>query len=506
MANADIRNPIVINATTSTLIAGADFLRSVCFVSLGWSKLDVGEYKQIDSAGFKDILSKSKTELEYRLSNFFAYATNKLAGIIELGEQEIIPAVDNYDNLFAYLVTLGATDDGYNAFLYEKWDKTGEADKKTEFIAYLGKTDDYTKWRELNKKDSDSIGNRNLYLATIDGYPQSFYNYLDEQQIFDNLKTKENLKEFAESGKVAGYTAEGYSQYLITTGSYSKDFSAKIASLKDFIDNGNFRNYVYALPSAFYTDTATAGFTKGYIDPNSKQYFAIEVPSDYKSGSQFSAYEGQKSVWAIYDNGVGTGNNAVGAVLGRFASASFDISASLKASPMNYKTLSGFNFNELGSNIQRQLIQDNITYISSKANNTLLMNGRCMDTRPIDYWYQWDLTAFNIETAVTQLILNGVNNPNYAVRYNQNGIDTISACIVAKLNTMIDFGCITEFGATYNSATGDLENIGYIYAMDYYSFIKAMPEVYQNEIYSGISFYIRVGRYIRQVVINTTLN
>lgn len=507
MANADIRNPIVINATTSTLIASGDFLRSVCFVSLGWTKLKVGEYKRIDSAEVKDILSAGKTELEYRLSSFFAYATNKLAGILELGEQEIIPAVDNYDNLFAYLGTLGATDDNYNAFLYEKWNKTNEDTILAEYFASINKTEDYKQWRTLNSKGDDNLKNKKEYLKTTDGYPNSYYEYLaDTQDTFKALKTKENLLAFAKSGKVAGYTAEGYSQYLITIGSYAKDFSAKIASLKDFIDNGNFRNYVYALPSAFYIDTATAGFTKGYIDPNSKQYFAIELPSDYKSGSQFSAYGGQKSVWAIYDNGVGTGNNAVGAVLGRFASASFDISASLKASPMNYKTLSGFNFNELGSNIQRQLIQDSITYISSKANNTLLMNGRCMDTRPIDYWYQWDLTAFNIETAVTQLILNGVNNPNYAVRYNQNGIDTISACIVAKLNTMIDFGCVTEFGATYNSATGDLENIGYIYAMDYYGFIKAMPEQYQNEIYSGISFYIRVGRYVRQVVINATLN
>lgn len=507
MANADIRNPIVINATTSTLIASSDFLRSVCFVSLGGTKLQVGEYRQIDSAGVKDILSATNVEIGYRLSNFFAYATNKLAGILELGKQEIIPAVENYDNLFAYLLTLGATDDDYNAFLYEKWNKANEGTIIAEYFANLGKTEDYEKWRNLNSKGDDSLKNKKEYLATTNNYPNAYYEYLaNTQDTFQALKTKENLKGFAESGKVAGYTAEGYSQYLITIGSYSKDFSAKLASLKDFIDNGNFRNYVYALPSAFYADTATAGFTKGYIDPNSKQYFAIEVPSDYKSGNQFSAYEGQKSVWAIYDNGVGTDNNAVGAVLGRFASASFDISASLKASPMNYKTLSGFNFNELGSNIQRQLIQDNITFISSKANNTLLMNGRCMDSRPIDYWYQWDLTAFNIETAVTQLILNGVNNPNYAVRYNQNGIDTLSACIVAKLNTMIDFGCVTEFGATYNSATGDLENIGYIYAMDYYSFISAMPEYYQNEIYSGINFYLRIGRYVRQVVLNVTLN
>lgn len=510
MANADIRNPIVINATTSTLIASGDFLRSVCFVSLGWTTYKTGEYNQIDSTQIKDILTKSGTELEYRLSGFFAYASNKLAGVIELGEQEIIPAVDNYQNLFAYIGTLGATDSAYNEFLYGKWSK---AEEENIFTAYLQTTsfkqEEYEKWlkEQPEGQQDDTFENKKKYAETIEGYPQSYYEYLaDNVATFQALKTKANLLEFAKSDKVAGYNDEGYEQYLITKGTYSKDFSKKIALLKDFIDNGNSRNYVYALPKAFYTDKNCSSFTKSYIDSNSKQYFAIEVSAEYATDGIFSTYEGQKSVLAIYDNGAGTSNNTIGAVLGKFASSNFDISASLKASPLNYKTLLGFTFTELGSNIQRSLIQANITYISSKANNTLIMNGRCMDTRPFDYWYQWDLTAFKIETAITQLILNGVNNPNYAIRYNQNGIDTISASIVAQLNTMIDFGCVTEFGATYNSATNELTNIGYIYAMDYYTYIAAMPENYQNEIYGGISFYLRIGRYVRQVVLNITLN
>lgn len=504
MANADIRNPIVINATTSTLIAGADFVRQVCFVSLGETKMTKGEYRKIDRTELKDVLAKTDTELEYRLNSFFAYATNKLAGILELGEQPIIPANESFTNLFNYLGTIGASDEGWNKFIYDKWDKADEETQISNYFGQLGVTADYDQWRTLNNKNTDDLATKKEYLATTKDYPNAYYEFLDENlDAFQALKTDANLKEYAVSLNPDYETS--YKEYLKTIGEYDSDFSAKVNEMKDFIDNANFKNYVYALPSPFYTSDDTPAFTKGYMDINSKQYFALEVPADYEE-EKFSKYREQKSVWAIMNNGVDKNNNAVGAVLGKFASSSFDVSASLKASPINFKTLLGFSFNELGSSIQRKIIQDNITYVSSKANNTIIMNGRCMDSRAIDYWYQWDLTSLEVERSLVQLILNGVNNPNYAIRYNQNGIDTISASIIATLNKMIEYGCVTEFGASYNSATNELLNIGYIYAVDYYSYIANQPDDYQNEVYKGISFYLRIGRYIRQVVLNITLN
>lgn len=507
MANTDIRNPIIINATTTTLIESADFLRTVCFISMGWSNLKVGEYKQIEKNEVQGILAKSKTELEYRLNSFFAYAPTKLAGVLEIGEQELIPAQDTYDNLYNHLKEIGITDAEYRAYLYKKSTINNKHTRaKTYIEQIINKQADYNQWLQTQQDKTDNQANVEKYLASLQGGIDVYYQYFDETlNLLKGLKTLDVLKEFAQqAGK--GYNAEAYKTYLKNIGTYKGDFGDKIKLLKDFIDNKNFRNYVYALPKAFYADEACAGFTKGYIDTNSKQYFVIEVPSDYTTNNKFSFYQGQKSIWAIYNNGANADNNAIGAVLGKFASASFDISASLKASPMNYKMVQGFTYNELDSSLQRQLIADSITYISSKANNTLIMNGRTMDTRPIDYWYQWDITSFAIEQAVTQLILNGVNNPNYAIRYNQNGIDTITATIVATLTTMASFGCITEFGASYNSALNELENIGYVYSVSYHDFIKAEPEKYQNEIYSGISFYLRIGRYVRQVVLNTTLN
>lgn len=514
MANADIRNPIVINATTATLIQSGDFLRSVCFVSCGDTNLEVGKYLQVSKNEYSSLLNGDKTDFAYRLQNFFAYASNKLGGIIELGAQPITPATPSKDNLLAFDETLADWDNSkWLAYVYDLW-KANETE--LIFKAWIETQDafvqsNYEQWLKDNKKGAaSSLALLQEYAKTLSlgDYPTNYYEYLEGSETsFKQLETYANLLAFSKgASNLPSWTQEAYDAYLITIGTKSKDYSEKIAALQDFIDNGNTRNYIYALPKEFYEFDGTSGLTKAYIDTNAKQYFALVMPSSAVNDGSLAKYEGQKSVLMFYENGSNATNSVIGATLGKFASAQFDISASLKASPLNYKFLNGFSFTELEGKTQRALIQANVTYVSSKAGNTLIMNGRCMDTRPFDYWYQWDLTAFAVETSVISLILNGVNNPNYVVQYNQNGIDTITSSVVATLNNQISKGCVTEFGATFNSATNELENIGYIVAIDYYSYIAAMPEDYQNEIYGGISFYIRIGRYIRQVVLNVTLN
>lgn len=604
MANADIRNPIVINATTSALIQSGDFLRSVCFVSFGDSNLNAGEYADVDRTDYDEYLNGSKTSFAYRLSNFFSYASNKLATILELGAQPRGSLPASYDALLQFAgIQAGFTTDAYYKWLYENkmpyfkltaqniilgtteatikvdmnfkasdinivnsvagmnikiaddgtltysiaqssvanmpaqvtstlthtsangkqigvitFNKSVSNAVATAAINYTMEDEDllktylgtktgwnqtsYTNWLTANKK-TDSLASLKEYCespnVSVD-YPQGYYNYLATKNSAMMLQlTEANLLEYLGT---LGVDEASYNAWLLTAGAESTDFTEKLELLKEFIDDGNKRCYIYALPKKLTTFSGTSGFTRGYIDTNSKRYFALEGDVD----TDWNAYEGMKSVIAICNNGADESNDVVGAILGRFASSQFDISASLKASPMNYKFVSGLQFNELGSSAQRKLIQSNVSFISSKAGNTLIMNGRCMDSRAIDYWYQWDITAFNIETAIVTLLLNGVNNPNYVVQYNQNGIDTINASIVSTLNTMIGYGCVTEFGATYNSATSAIENTGYILAVDYYSYIASAPADYQNEIYQGISFYLRIGKYIRQVVLNVSLN
>lgn len=512
MANADIRNPIVINATTATLIQSGDFLRSVCFVSCGDTNLEVGKYEQVSKNEYTDLLNGDKTDFAYRLQNFFAYASNKLGGIIELGAQPITPAIASKDNLLEFDKTLDTFDNSkWLAYIYNLW-KANETE--TIFKEWIEVQDafvqsNYEQWlTDESKTDSLEVLKEYADTLSLGDYPTNYYEYLEGSETsFIQLETYANLLAFSKDPtNLPSWTQEGYDAYLLTIGTKSKDYADKIALLQDFIDNGNTRNYIYALPKEFYEFEGTSGLTKAYIETNSKQYFALVMPSSAINDGSLSKYEGQKSVLMFYENGASASESVIGATLGKFASSQFDISASLKASPLNYKFLNGFNFTELDGKTQRALIQANVTYVSSKAGNTLIMNGRCMDTRPFDYWYQWDLTAFAVETSVISLILNGVNNPNYVIQYNQNGIDTITSSVIATLNNQISKGCVTEFGATFNSATNELENIGYIVAIDYYSYIAAMPEDYQNEIYGGISFYIRIGRYIRQVVLNVTLN
>lgn len=577
----DVTNPVVINASTTTLIQSDYFLRRVCFVSFGDTLLEAGKYQLVDRTDFANILGKQTNETAVRLNTFFNYATNKMCGVLELGVQPNTPIADTYESLGNFLATLNK--DYYADYLsaiYAIWEAGGNETyavlhsyatvlhasefKENEWFAYI-----YNKWFSSNESEEDiknffsaqhsadfvqanyetwlteqrktdsleslkeyvvslnlshwpvdyyahlstskdsfkallTAANLKAYLGSVSiPHADGYYTYLDGSSAsFQALKTLESLKTFASS--LTGYTAESYNAWRVAQGNFDTDYSAKIAALKAYIDGGSTRNYIYILPASLYAYNGTAGLVGQYSQPNDKLYFMLKVADDPSTSENFKRFAGMKSFIGVYDNGDAT-NSLAGAIAGKFSSNIFDIGPALKASPLNYKTILGFNYKELDKSLQRSLNDSGVSFASSLVGNPVIMNGRCGDLRPFDYWYQWDLTAYNIDQKLTALLLNGINNPNYIVQYNQNGIDTVNATIVSTLNNMISEGCVTEFGATYDPATNTLTNIGFTLAIDFYTYISVNPLDYQNEVYGGISFYIRIGRYIRQVVINVTL-
>lgn len=576
----DVTNPVVINASTTTLIQSDYFLRRVCFVSFGDTLLEVGKYQLVDRTDYTNILDATN-ETSVNLHTFFNYATNKMCGVLELGGQPNTPIADTYENLSSYLTTLDSNYyANYLSAIYATWEAGGNETydilhlyartfyptefKENEWLGYI-----YNKWFSDNESEAiiknfftaqhsadfvqanyetwlteqsktDSLESLKEYIVSLNlsywpfdyymylsdtedtfkalltttnlkafldsvniPYAGSYYTYLDSTSAsFQALKTLESLKTFASSLPV--YSTEGYDAWRTAQGQYDTDYSAKIAALKSYIDGGSTRNYIYILPSSLYSYNGTAGLISQYSQPNDKLYFMLKVSDDPSTSENFKRFSGLKSFVGVYDNGAAT-NSLTGAIAGKFSSSIFDIGPTLKASPLNYKTILGFNYTELGKSLQRSLNDSGVSFASSLVGNPVIMNGRCGDLRPFDYWYQWDLTAYNIDQKLTALLLNGINNPNYIVQYNQNGIDTVNATIVSTLNNMISEGCVTEFGATYDPATNTLTNIGFTLAIDFYTYISVNPLDYQNEVYGGISFYIRIGRYIRQVIINVTL-
>lgn len=420
---------------------------------------------------------------------------------------------DNLANLKLYAESEVS---GFNINDYANWlTQESKDDTEDSLKAYLTANyafveQDYTDWRNIDVKPENldtlkQYAKEELYIPL----PDAYIAYLSANNAdFQALKTRDNLFAFLQSepGTYGADLLNQYTKWLYDNGVRNSDYSAKISAIKTQIDNGKVRIYIYALPKelTYYAELGT--FLGLYADTMSQLYFAVELDKDENlaSGKTSSYFTGLKSVIPIYNNGA-KHYSAVGAFLGRFASAILDISDTNKASPLNFKTIAGFKYEVLSKQKEQEIIDYGGSFIGEMVGNVVILNGRTADLRPLDYWYQWDLTAYYIKEALITLLLQGVNNPNQVVTYDQHGIDVVNATITAQLNKMISYGCITEFASSLNPATNELENSGYIKAIPFYEYINSNPDDYTNEIYGGISFYVRIGKYIRLVKISASL-
>ena len=85
------------------------------------------------------------------------------------------------------------------------------------------------------------------------------------------------------------------------------------------------------------------------------------------------------------------------------------------------------------------LIQAPCNFVFDEVGLPTLGNGRYTDGSTWEYWYQWDLTQLALQQKITSLLVSGVNNPQYVVRFDQQGIDVINAAVKSVLAGQISF-------------------------------------------------------------------
>jgi len=134
------------------------------------------------------------------------------------------------------------------------------------------------------------------------------------------------------------------------------------------------------------------------------------------------------------------------------------------------------------------------------------LKGRYADLNTWDYWYNWDWLQINLLNTVSAAMVNGSNVPAAAIRFNQNGIDALKSICNGVCTLGMTDGTVTGFGGGYNITTGLITNPNTFSAVPFAAYIAANPSDYEAGIYRGLSAYVQIGRFIRQVIINVTIN
>ena len=280
-----------------------------------------------------------------------------------------------------------------------------------------------------------------------------------------------------------------------------------ITNLTTFINAQTAPMYKYSCPTSFYGNVAFAALINSYNGVTTSTYFSTEITNgvDPSADPKFTPLAGAKAFCPFYGSGV-SGESIDGASTGVMASPKYDLSATNPNTMLNYSQITGITAPVLSFSLRNTLNALGINYAGSINGIVTIFNGRYADLNAWDYWYAWDWFQLNAISNLTAAIVNGANNPQARIAYDQNGIDSVKGTLNAVATKGQSFGVVTDFGASYDFIKGVITNEGSFSAIAFFPYIAANPSNYVAGIYDGLSGYVLIGRFIRQVVFNVTIN
>lgn len=479
MGYADVLHPMVVNVSKTASFSIENHLRRMCIVSQGDSKLDVGSFEIVDSTTYTNRVN-ANTEAEKMLRTFFSYAGNKPVVLLEVGNLTLESKVNKLKGFLdsEELKT-------FNVLVPDSWYNIKQPDKVySAFMTETTLTPNSTAQPlviTFTNIEAGQIKVEGLTNVTIDWVNMTY-------------KLKDVAVLSAAETATLKYTI-GEAEETIGTLKFNTTDGTDKCSLE-------FTKTVSPEPDTSFVKLLTE---YGNIDKENLFFMTLPKTADPSADPNFTYFKGLKSIHLVSDNTDKDTINSAAAVVGITASNIFDISSSTPASSLNYKQVKSYIPIVRSAIMKNQLIQNGVTLIDSLASNTVLLNGRQMDGQPWEYYYYWYLTKLEVHSKITLLLLNGSNNPVAAIGFDQDGIDTIHANIVSKLKELQDLSVITSFAQSYDGGTGEFTGLGDIVCPNYYEFIVSNPDDYANEKLTGISCYIQIGKFIRQVEWNVTL-
>src|ERR1700685_828812 len=166
-------------------------------------------------------------------------------------------------------------------------------------------------------------------------------------------------------------------------------------------------------------------------------------------------------------------------------------------------TLNGAAINVIGTGAQGGI------------SNTLVQGGFTKDGNPFKYWYSIDWVQINLAQAVTAAIINGANNPQNPVDYNQAGVNVLQQAAVNTMNTGIGDGLVLyptkgttlsapAFQAALDAGTYNTNTL--VNADPFASYVVENPNDYGLGRYNGISVIYTPLRGFQTVLINVVVS
>lgn len=259
--------------------------------------------------------------------------------------------------------------------------------------------------------------------------------------------------------------------------------------------NGFF--YSYLVPRAWAAESTYLTFLQGFQAATKKTYFFTTMTTgNYGS---FSALD--KCVVGLIE--------APAKPDAEFTLASaFYVSLAYRPSPTNKVTPFSFSFlfgvtpypTKGNSALLATLKAAGVNYVGTGAEGgietAILLWGTTLDLRGFTYWYSVDALQIYSDVNIANAVINGSNNPQNPLYYNQDGIDRLQGVEAATLNSLVSWGLAngqvvqTAYTSTELSdaiAAGQFNGKLYVNAIPFLDYAKSNPGDYKIGEYDGLS-------------------
>lgn len=196
-------------------------------------------------------------------------------------------------------------------------------------------------------------------------------------------------------------------------------------------------------------------------------------------------------------------------------------SSSNKVTPLQFAFLFGVTAFPLPGNnalITTLLAADtNIvgTGAAGGLSNTLVLGGTMEDGNPFKWWYSIDWVQINLALNVTNALINGANNPQNPLDYDQQGINQLQQVCVSTMATGIADALVlnpikpltldaTDFANALSEGTFDGNTL--VNADPFSSYVAENPNDYATGTYNGLSVDYTPLRGFESITINVAVS
>jgi hypothetical protein len=288
-----------------------------------------------------------------------------------------------------------------------------------------------------------------------------------------------------------------------------------VTALSAFITANPGVFYSYLVPRTWDGVSSFLTFLAGFEATTSQTYFFVTTTT-----ANYADYANMKCVIALVEApGVSTSEFSLAAVF--WVTLNYAPSSTNRVTTLNFAFLVGVTPYPTNGNaaILATLNAANVNVIGTGAqggiSDVVLIGGNMMDGNPFNYWYSVDWAQITVQRNVTAALINGANNPQNPLYYNQDGINAVQQVAVSTMNQGIAAGLVlnpvkatTLSAAAFLAAleAGTFDGYTAVNADPFPSYVTENPSDYASGTYKGMSIDYVPLRGFESIVFNVTVS